>query len=172
MDWTFDPDPKRKGTYYRKIDDIQRGLNELSADSLPEPARFIALYFGCEKLAKLVIGIDLRRSATDDGDGKLHLNQLRAAISATSLPFAPDQIDRLFSSGRGDIGDAFAHLGIALVSSKDARGTEMPLKTTLDDMQNGLHSAMDALKRGDNKEAERILLEVGRLLDKLIRASK
>ena len=48
----------------------------------------------------------------------------------------------------------------------------MPLKTTLDDMQNGLRSAMVALKRGDNKEAERLLLEVGRLLDKLISASK
>jgi hypothetical protein len=48
----------------------------------------------------------------------------------------------------------------------------MPLKKTLDAMQDGLRLAMDAMKRGDNKEAERILLEVGRLLDKLIRASK
>ena len=48
----------------------------------------------------------------------------------------------------------------------------MPLKKTLDDMQDGLRSAMEALKKGDNKEVERVLLVVGGLLDKLIRASK
>ncbi len=48
----------------------------------------------------------------------------------------------------------------------------MPLKRTLDDMQDGLRIAMDAMKKGDNKEAERVLLVVGTLLDKLIRASK
>jgi hypothetical protein len=48
----------------------------------------------------------------------------------------------------------------------------MPLKMTLDDMQNGLRLAMDAMKKGNNKEAERVLLVVGALLDKLIQASK
>jgi hypothetical protein len=52
------------------------------------------------------------------------------------------------------------------------RRIKMPLKKTLDDMQDGLRSAMAAMKRGDNKEAECILLVVGSLLDKLIRASK
>jgi hypothetical protein len=47
----------------------------------------------------------------------------------------------------------------------------MPLKKLLDDMQSSLRLAMDAMKRGDNKEAERLLLVVGGLLDKLIRAS-
>jgi hypothetical protein len=47
----------------------------------------------------------------------------------------------------------------------------MPLKKLLDDMQSDLRLAMDAMKRGDNKEAELLLLVVGGLLDKLIRAS-
>ncbi|MBR1155300.1 hypothetical protein [Bradyrhizobium sp. JYMT SZCCT0428] len=48
----------------------------------------------------------------------------------------------------------------------------MPLKKTLDEMQAGLRQAMEALKKGDTKEAERILLIVGSLLDRLVRASK
>jgi hypothetical protein len=48
----------------------------------------------------------------------------------------------------------------------------MPLKTTLNDMQENLRLAMEAMKKGDTKEAERTLLIVGSLLDRLIRASK
>jgi hypothetical protein len=48
----------------------------------------------------------------------------------------------------------------------------MPLKKTLDEMQDNLRLAMEALKKGDAKEAERILLIVGSLLDRLLRASK
>jgi hypothetical protein len=47
----------------------------------------------------------------------------------------------------------------------------MPLKRTLDEMQDGLRLAMEAVKKGDNKEAERALLIVGSLLDRLLRAS-
>jgi hypothetical protein len=39
-------------------------------------------------------------------------------------------------------------------------------------MQENLRLAMEAVKKGDTKEAERILLIVGSLLDRLLRASK
>jgi hypothetical protein len=48
----------------------------------------------------------------------------------------------------------------------------MPLKRTLDEMQDGLRLAMEAIKKGDTKEAERALLLFGNLLDRLIKASK
>ena len=48
----------------------------------------------------------------------------------------------------------------------------MPLKKTLDEMQDNLRLAMEAVKKDDTKEAERILLIVGSLLDRLLRASK
>ena len=47
----------------------------------------------------------------------------------------------------------------------------MPLKRTLDEMQNGLRLAMEAVKKGDTRETERMLLIVGGLLDRLLRAS-
>jgi hypothetical protein len=39
-------------------------------------------------------------------------------------------------------------------------------------MQGTLRVAMDALKKGDNKEVERLLLVVGSLLEKLIRGEQ
>ena len=48
----------------------------------------------------------------------------------------------------------------------------MPLKRTLDEMQRSLRLAMEAVKKGDNKEAERLLLIVGSHLDLLLRAER
>ena len=47
----------------------------------------------------------------------------------------------------------------------------MPLKRTLDEMQDNLRLALEAVKKGDAKESERLILLVGALLDRLIRAS-
>jgi hypothetical protein len=102
-DWTFEPNPELPGSYYRKIEDIGRGLSELDAEHLPEPARFIALYFGCEKLAKMTAGIFLGRNANDATEGKLKIDELRAAIVGLRINFAPFDIDELFLSGRKDV---------------------------------------------------------------------
>jgi hypothetical protein len=104
LDWTFDPtDPCRKGTYLRKIDDISKGLEALRAENLPEPVRFMTLYFGCEKLAKMMIGINLRRSATDPGDRKLHILELYTAVEDLKIAFTAQQVERLFRTGRDDL---------------------------------------------------------------------
>jgi hypothetical protein len=52
------------------------------------------------------------------------------------------------------------------------RRSRMPLERTLDEMQGGLRPAMEAVKKDDIKEAERALLLVGDLLDRLLKASK
>jgi hypothetical protein len=48
----------------------------------------------------------------------------------------------------------------------------MPLRRALDEMHDGLRLAMEAIKKGETKEAERALLHFGSLLDRLIEASK
>jgi hypothetical protein len=103
MNWTFYPDPNLGGTYYRKIEDIQRGLSELGADQLSEPARFVALYFGCEKLAKMIVGIHLCRNANDATEGNLKIDELRAAVKALDISVMRSDIDDLFVPDRGDI---------------------------------------------------------------------
>ena len=48
----------------------------------------------------------------------------------------------------------------------------MTLKKTLEEMQGGLLLIMDAVKKGDTQEAERLLLIVGNLLDRALRAER
>jgi hypothetical protein len=59
LDWSFRPDPKVKGSYYRWIADIPRALAEFEVRKLPpsSPAQFVTYYFGAEKLAKAIAGI-------------------------------------------------------------------------------------------------------------------
>jgi hypothetical protein len=99
LDYTFKPDGTKGGTYYRKIEDIQRGLDELGVEKLPEPTRFVALFFGCEKLAKMMAGIHLNRNANVATKGRLEIDELRAAVAALNINFHPADIDELFLSG-------------------------------------------------------------------------
>ena len=46
----------------------------------------------------------------------------------------------------------------------------MTLKKTLEEMQGGLLLTMDAVKKDNTQEAERLLLIVGGLLDRALRA--
>jgi hypothetical protein len=48
----------------------------------------------------------------------------------------------------------------------------MTLKKTLEEMQGGLLLIMDAVKKGNTQEAERLLLIVGGLLDRALRAER
>jgi len=60
------PDGERKGSYYRRIEDITHGLRMIEVDTNKNDAvKFIAYYFGCEKLARGIIGIHLRNPAID-----------------------------------------------------------------------------------------------------------
>jgi hypothetical protein len=57
MHWALKPDPDLKGTYYRRIEDIERAFDKMDADGLPTAARFLVRYFGCEKLAQGIVGV-------------------------------------------------------------------------------------------------------------------
>ena len=48
----------------------------------------------------------------------------------------------------------------------------MTLKKALEEMQGGLMLIMDAVKQGNTQEAERLLLIVGGLLDRALKAAR
>jgi hypothetical protein len=48
----------------------------------------------------------------------------------------------------------------------------MTLKKTLEEMQGGLLLIADAVKKGNTEEAERLLLIVGSLLDRALKAER
>ena len=60
LDWSFEPDPDLKGSYYRRLEDIPNALAKFDVTALPanSPAQFVAYYFGAEKLAKAIVGIN------------------------------------------------------------------------------------------------------------------
>jgi len=43
---------KNKGSYFRRIEDIKKGLKDIDASSLPPGGGFLFLYYGCEKLGQ------------------------------------------------------------------------------------------------------------------------
>ena len=51
LDWSFEPDPELKGSYYRRLEDIPEALAKFDVMTLPvnSPAQFVAYYFGTEK---------------------------------------------------------------------------------------------------------------------------
>jgi hypothetical protein len=48
---------KVKGTYVRRINDIQLALDKFCVGQLPAPAKFVAHYWSCEKLGRAIVGI-------------------------------------------------------------------------------------------------------------------
>jgi hypothetical protein len=70
LDWTFSTKQmhngkKVKGTYFRRINDIELALDKFGADQLSAPAKFVAYYWGCEKLGKAIVGIASDRPASE-----------------------------------------------------------------------------------------------------------
>jgi hypothetical protein len=92
--------PKLKGGYYRRIKDIDRALEreELDFDNLPEVVQFLFLFFGCEKLALAMMGIDARH-ASEDAYGKgrfVLLRELQNAAKAMSISITAAELDAIF----------------------------------------------------------------------------
>ena len=65
LHWSFEPDPDLKGSYYRRLEDIPRALDTFEVTALPanSAAQFVAYYFGAEKLAKAIVGINTPQPA-------------------------------------------------------------------------------------------------------------
>jgi hypothetical protein len=99
MDPSLKPDPSRKGSYYRRIADVARGLDSLQVKGLPETMRFFAYYFGCEKIARGLLGIHGRLPATTAYSHKhgLKLNDIKVAVAALGLNVSTQDLDWLFA---------------------------------------------------------------------------
>jgi hypothetical protein len=100
LDASLKPDPKRKGSYYRRIEDIQRALDRLAVDAFPLPARFMALYFACDKLAHGVVGIYEGAAAQAAYKKSLDLSKLKQAAHLIGLPIIDDELEDLFAGPR------------------------------------------------------------------------
>jgi len=99
MDPSLKPDPNRKGSYYRRIEDIRRALDSLGVDHLSDAMQFLAYYFGCEKLAHGIVGVHLRWPATKTYHHRryLRLDEIKAATAALGLPVAHDDLEWVFA---------------------------------------------------------------------------
>jgi hypothetical protein len=66
---------------------------------LPDAPKFLAYFFGCEKLAQGIVGIHLGRAAVDQyrSSNRLQPAQIKAAAAALNLGVNPDDLDDLFA---------------------------------------------------------------------------
>jgi hypothetical protein len=97
--WSLKADGERKGSYYRRIEDIHRALRDLSIEHLPTTIKFLGLYFGCEKLAYGIVGIHFGYPAADAYSHRhyLCLTELEKAALALKLPVLTDSLCFLFA---------------------------------------------------------------------------
>jgi hypothetical protein len=71
----------------------------MEADRLPTAARFLVLYFGCEKLAQGIVGV-ANRWPPDNvfGRGKCpDPDKIKAAVTVLGLTFPTPDLDHLFA---------------------------------------------------------------------------
>ena len=97
--WSFEPKPDLKGSYQRRIEVIHRALAALGIDKLNEPAKFIAYFFGCEKFAHAIVGIE-RGVPAEEAYGpsiKIDLFRIRLAVPLVGLTFPPDDLQFIFA---------------------------------------------------------------------------
>ena len=100
LDVSFDPDPDLKGSYRRRIEDIPRALDKFEVTALPANSRalFVAYYFGVEKLAKAVVGINTAQLAEDAFHRRVpvKLPETKSAAHDMRLKISEPELDALF----------------------------------------------------------------------------
>lgn len=92
------PDPKQKGSYYRRIEDVDRAFDRMKIPKFPPVAAFIANMFSCEKLALAIVGIAKRESATAAFKRKMDLNKIKKAAKILSISISDVELDYIFSA--------------------------------------------------------------------------
>lgn len=99
MDPSLKPDASRKGSYYRRIEDVSRALERLSASQLVPEMQFVSYYFGCEKIARGIVGIHQRIPATKayHHRGRLSLGEIKVAALQLGLGISPDRLEWIFA---------------------------------------------------------------------------
>ena len=100
LDWSFEPAPALKGSYYRRLEDIPRALDRFEVTALPanSPAQFVAYYFGAEKMAKAIVGIHKARSAQKAFSRfvSVKLPETKSAARNMRLKITEADLDALF----------------------------------------------------------------------------
>jgi hypothetical protein len=98
-DASLKPDPKRKGSYYRRIEDIDRALQKLGVGRMSPSAQFLTYFFACEKLAHGVVGIVAARPAADQYSprARLSLNKIKQCSVVMGLSIPAADLDWLFA---------------------------------------------------------------------------
>jgi hypothetical protein len=98
LDWSFEPNPELKGSYYRRLEDIPRALDKFEVTALPanSPAQFLAYYFGAEKLAKAIVGISKARSAKNAFNASVNRRATKSAARLMKLKISQADLDALF----------------------------------------------------------------------------
>ncbi len=64
-DPSFAIDGRVKGSYLRALEDIDRALNHLQIEAMPDHAAFLYSYLACEKLARIMHGVCNRKKKSD-----------------------------------------------------------------------------------------------------------
>jgi hypothetical protein len=100
LDWSFEPNPDLGGSYYRRLEDISRALGKFEVTALPanSPAQFVAYYFGAEKLAKAIVGINGDQPAKDAFHHRVGVKLLetKSAAHDMKLNVLEAELDALF----------------------------------------------------------------------------
>jgi hypothetical protein len=100
LDWSFEPNPDLKGSYYRRLEGIPEALAKFDVKTLPanSAAQFVAYYFGAEKLAKAIVGISKARSAPKafGRHVSVKLPETKSAARNMRLKVSEADLDALF----------------------------------------------------------------------------
>jgi hypothetical protein len=96
-DASFKPDPNAKGSYYRRIQDIFAALEKLDVERSSVAVQFIASFFGCEKLALGMVGIQNKKPAVDAYKKKLHVQKIICAAAFFDFSMLEEDIFYLFA---------------------------------------------------------------------------
>ena len=95
LDPSFEPDPDLGGSYYRRLEDIQRALTKFEVTALPanSPAQFVAYYFGAEKLAKAIVGINDKQPAAIAFHHRVGVRLLETKSAARNMMLSISEAD-------------------------------------------------------------------------------
>jgi hypothetical protein len=100
LHWTFSVNPRAMGTYHRRLADISKALTCFETEKLPpnSAAQFVGYYFGCEKLAKGIVGIDQTVAAGSAYKKDINAAKIASAAAKLKLAISGSELASLFAT--------------------------------------------------------------------------